>query len=107
MIFYFLNLLFLIFLLEKIFLLRRYNIKQLAENTVPVAAAVYENDMYVGKDFSLETASLIKGAKTWITSEYEHNGLRANGEKIFLALYEMLYPKEETPTQNANTEVTK
>lgn len=62
--------------------------------------------MYVGKDLSLETASLIKGAKTWVTSEYEHNGLRSAGEKIFLQLYEMLYPKETTQNDKETPEST-
>ncbi|GAA3948419.1 alpha/beta fold hydrolase [Microbacterium soli] len=41
------------------------------------AAAVYVNDVYVPLEFSLETARLLPGVTPWVTSEYEHNGLRA------------------------------
>ena len=30
----------------------------------------------------METARLIKGLRPWITNEYEHNGLRADGERV-------------------------
>ena len=68
---------------------RLYDRKMLAKNTVPVAAAVYYNDMFVEREYSLETASAIHGAKTWVTNEYEHNGLRADGERILDRLLEM------------------
>lgn len=59
-----------------------YDPERLRRNTVRVAAAVYQNDMYVPAEFSLETAREIRGIRTWVTPEYEHNGLRADGEKI-------------------------
>ena len=60
---------------------RLYDVERLRENEVPVAAAVYENDMYVEREFSLETAATI-GAKAWVTSQYEHDGLRTWGEEV-------------------------
>nr|WP_309240026.1 alpha/beta fold hydrolase [Actinomadura sp. J1-007] len=57
-----------------------YDPDTLAANTVPVAAAVYYDDMYVDRDFSLETARVIPGCRTWITSEHAHNGLSADPE---------------------------
>lgn len=59
-----------------------YDLKALTCNTVPVAAALYFNDMYVDLAYSLETVAQVPGVRTWITSEYEHNGLRADGERI-------------------------
>lgn len=59
-----------------------YDIEKLQQNTVPVAAAVYSNDMYVERQFSEETAALVPNLRTWVTSEYEHNGLRMDGEHI-------------------------
>ena len=50
--------------------------ERLAAAEVPVAAAVYHDDAYVPLEFSLETASLLPDCRTWVTSEYEHNGLR-------------------------------
>ncbi len=50
--------------------------ERLAQADVPVAAAVYHADAYVPLEFSLETAALLPDCRTWVTSEYEHNGLR-------------------------------
>ena len=66
-----------------------YDGDALNENEVPVAAAVYENDMYVEREYSIETADAIRGAKVWRTAEYEHNGLRADGPKILERLLAM------------------
>ncbi|MCA0253430.1 MAG: alpha/beta hydrolase [Actinobacteria bacterium] len=49
---------------------------KLAQADVPVAAAVYAGDAYVPLDYSLETAALLPDCRAWVTSEYEHNGLR-------------------------------
>jgi pimeloyl-ACP methyl ester carboxylesterase len=49
---------------------------------VPVAAAVYYDDAYVPREFSLGTASLLPDATCWVTSEYQHNGLRASGSGV-------------------------
>lgn len=61
---------------------RLYDRVALAENTVPVAALIYAGDMYVERDFSEETAAQVGGMRTWLTSEYEHNGLRVDGGRI-------------------------
>ena len=66
-----------------------YNAEQLAKNTVPMAAATYVNDMFVEFDFSRETLKAIPNSKAWMTSEYEHNGLRVDGEKILSTLISM------------------
>jgi len=62
---------------------RLYDADRLAANEVPAAAAIYVDDMYVERSFSEETAALVRGLKPWITNEYEHNGLRADGARIF------------------------
>lgn len=54
--------------------------------TTPGAAAVYARDVFVPMSTSLETAALIPGLRTWITSEYEHDGSRASGGKVFTRL---------------------
>jgi pimeloyl-ACP methyl ester carboxylesterase len=61
---------------------RLYDPERLRANTVPVAAAIYTGDMYVERAFSERTAAVIRGLRPWITSEYEHNGLRADGDRI-------------------------
>lgn len=52
-----------------------YDLDRLAANTVPVAAAIYFDDMYVDRDASLSTAAAIGGLRPWITNEYVHDGL--------------------------------
>ncbi len=59
-----------------------YDEEVLANNKVPVSCAVYADDMFVEMDFSRETLAHIPNSKAWITNEYEHNGLRADGERI-------------------------
>jgi len=69
---------------------RLYDPQQLAANEVPVAASIYINDMYVESAFSMETAGQIRGLKPWITNEYEHNGLRADGERVLGRLIDLV-----------------
>jgi pimeloyl-ACP methyl ester carboxylesterase len=69
---------------------RLYDIPTLQANTVPCAASIYYNDMYVERTYSEETARTIRGIKTWVTSEYEHNALRADGEKVLGHLMALL-----------------
>ncbi|WP_260260516.1 alpha/beta hydrolase [Vibrio intestinalis] len=66
-----------------------YDPAQLANNKVPVSCAVYADDMFVEMDFSRETLAMVPNAKAWITNEYEHNGLRADGEHILDKLIAM------------------
>ncbi len=51
---------------------------RLAANEVPVAAAVYFDDLYVDAGLSLDTAGRIGNLQAWVTNEYEHDGLRAS-----------------------------
>lgn len=60
-----------------------YDLNTLASNQVPVAAAIYSEDMFVEMNYSLETAKQVGELKYWLTSEYEHNGIRMDGEHIF------------------------
>ncbi|MER7639901.1 alpha/beta fold hydrolase [Streptomyces sp. NPDC126522] len=59
-----------------------YDPARLAANEVPVAAAVYHDDMYVEATHSLETARAIRGLRTWVTDEFEHDGVRAGGPRV-------------------------
>lgn len=68
-----------------------YDKSVLQANTVPCAAAIYCNDMYVERTFSEETARNIGGIKLWVTNEYEHDGLRADGERVLGHLISMLH----------------
>jgi len=70
---------------------RLYDSATLQKTTAPCAAAVYYNDMYVDRVHSEQTASNIAGIKLWVTSQYEHNGLRADGEAVLGRLLDMLH----------------
>jgi pimeloyl-ACP methyl ester carboxylesterase len=61
---------------------RLYDAARLAANDIPVAAAVYFNDMYVPAEFSVPTAGAIRGLRAWVTSEYEHNGLNVGNGAV-------------------------
>jgi pimeloyl-ACP methyl ester carboxylesterase len=67
-----------------------YDPDVLAANEVPSAAAIYTEDMYVEREFSEETAARVHGMRTWVTSEYDHNGLRADGARIVGRLLDLV-----------------
>jgi pimeloyl-ACP methyl ester carboxylesterase len=68
---------------------RLYDPDRLAANEVPLAAAIYANDMYVPRELSEVTAARVRGLRPWLTDEYEHNGLRADGERIVSRLLDL------------------
>ncbi|MCC3269276.1 alpha/beta hydrolase [Arthrobacter gengyunqii] len=67
-----------------------YDTAQLALNTVPVAAAVYTDDIYVDRDLSLETAGMVKGLQVWESADFHHDGITDDGEGIFNRLLAMV-----------------
>jgi len=69
---------------------RLYDADRLARNEVPVAATVYVDDVYVERSFAEETVHGFRGLRAWITNEYAHNGLRADGERILGRLIDMV-----------------
>ncbi|MCP3914526.1 MAG: alpha/beta fold hydrolase [bacterium] len=68
-----------------------YDQDALARSEVPCAAAIYANDMYVDRAFSEETAARIGALRPWLTDEYEHNGLRADGARVLGRLLDMVH----------------
>jgi pimeloyl-ACP methyl ester carboxylesterase len=68
-----------------------YDPTRLAANEVPVAAAVYYDDMYVDRELSMQTAQAIGGLRTWVTSEYEHDGLRVSDGAVLDRLIGMCH----------------
>ncbi|BCW58846.1 alpha/beta hydrolase [Arthrobacter sp. StoSoilB20] len=67
-----------------------YDPERLAANTVPVAAAVYKDDIYVDHDLSLETAAAVRGLQPWVTADFHHDGIGEDGEGIFARLLGMV-----------------
>jgi pimeloyl-ACP methyl ester carboxylesterase len=68
-----------------------YDAGQLARTEVPVAAAVYADDMYVPAELSLQTAAAIRGLRAWVTNEYEHDGLRVSNGAVLDRLIAMAH----------------
>ena len=69
---------------------RLYDPQMLSRNAVPVAALAYAEDMYVARAFSEETAQHIGNLRLWLTNEYQHSGLRDDGERILGRLLELV-----------------
>jgi pimeloyl-ACP methyl ester carboxylesterase len=59
-----------------------YDHDQLAVNKVPVAAAVYHDDMYVEYAYSMETVARVGACEAWVTNEYSHDGLRSDARVL-------------------------
>jgi hypothetical protein len=62
---------------------------RLAGNEVPVAAVIYHDDIYVPVELSLRTAAAIGNLRPWVTSEWEHDGIRSSGDEVFARLREL------------------
>ena len=67
-----------------------YDPQRLAENDVPAAAAIYAEDPYVEREFSEQTAAAIRGLRPWVTNEYDHDALRADGERVLGRLLDLV-----------------
>ncbi|MBH1937336.1 alpha/beta fold hydrolase [Streptomyces sp. AV19] len=66
-----------------------YDPARLAANDVPVAAVVYHDDIYVDAELSLRTAREVGSVRTWVTNEWEHDGIRADGERVLSRLMDL------------------
>lgn len=62
----------------------------LAENEVPVAAWIYQPDMFVPAELSEETAAQIRGAVVLRSAHYHHDALRTKGNIVVPALFAAL-----------------
>ena len=69
---------------------RMFDPEQLRHNEVPVAATIYTQDLFVERTFAEETARAIRGLRPWITNEFEHDGLRAGGERVLGRLIDLV-----------------
>lgn len=62
----------------------------LLHNEVPVAAASYVHDQYVDFELTMEAKQNIRGVEQYITTEFFHNGLRDDPEKVISKLLRLL-----------------
>ncbi|TDO33533.1 proline iminopeptidase [Kribbella sp. VKM Ac-2527] len=65
-----------------------YDLERLAANEVPVAAAVYFDDMYVDSGLQLDTAARVGNLQAWVTNEYEHDGIQS--DRVFQHLTDLV-----------------
>jgi hypothetical protein len=68
---------------------RLYDEDVLRRNDVKVAAAVYVDDPYVESGLSMETVNQVRGMRAWLTNEYLHNAIRADGDRVLGYLFDM------------------
>jgi hypothetical protein len=66
-----------------------YDTERLAANDVPVFAAVYFDDMYVDSGLQLETARQVGNVRTYVTNEFEHDGIVADPTRVIGRLMDM------------------
>ncbi len=66
-----------------------YDTDVLARNEVPAAAVVYSEDPYVERAYSELTAAEVPKLRLWLTSEYDHDGLRKDPERVLGRLLDL------------------
>jgi hypothetical protein len=66
-----------------------YDRERPAANRVPVTAVVHHDDMYCDAQLSLRTAREVGAVRTWVTNEWEHDGVAASGDAVLSRLTEM------------------
>lgn len=67
-----------------------YDLNRLRNNKVPVAAALYDTDLYVSRELSLRTATQIGDLRLWHTADHQHDGLRVSDGEVLSRLLELL-----------------
>lgn len=65
-----------------------YDLARLKDNDVPLAAAVYFDDMYVDAPMQLDTLSRVGNSQSWVTNEFEHDGIGSG--RTFTRLRELV-----------------
>lgn len=67
-----------------------YDLEQLAQNTVPVAALVYTDDVFVERNLSLASAEQVASLQVWESDQWHHDGIGEAGAEIFKRLHGMI-----------------
>lgn len=65
-----------------------YDPRRLADNDVPLAAAVYFDDVFVDEGLQRGTLARLGNSRAWVTSEFEHDGIGSG--RVFTHLREMV-----------------
>lgn len=67
-----------------------YDVDQLGRNTVPVAALVYTDDVFVERNLSMASAEQVANLQVWESDQWHHDGISEAGAEIFRGLHSML-----------------
>lgn len=67
-----------------------YDLEQLHENTVPVAALVYTDDVFVERNLSMASAERVANLQVWESDQWHHDGIGQAGAEIFKGLHSMI-----------------
>lgn len=67
-----------------------YDPANLAATPATAAAAVYLDDVFVPFAYSMNTAEMLRDARTLVTNRFQHDGLRVDGASIISELDRML-----------------
>lgn len=71
-----------------------YDLEQLANNEVPVAALVYTDDVFVERQLSRTSADKVANLHVWESDRWHHDGIGQDGAEIFRTLHDMMQPNE-------------
>jgi len=76
-----------------------YDSDMLRNTSVPVAAAVYYEDMFVERALSEETANLLgEKCKVWVSNEFQHSALGDSGARVLSMLMKMANGEANVPS---------
>lgn len=67
-----------------------YDLDQLAKNSVPVAALVYTDDVFVERNLSFASAQQVNNLQIWESDAWHHDGIGEAGAEIFRHLHDMI-----------------
>lgn len=67
-----------------------YDLEQLHQNTVPVAALVYTDDVFVERNLSMASAQQVANLQVWESDQWHHDGIGEAGAEIFKRLHSMI-----------------
>lgn len=67
-----------------------YDLQQLSANTVPVAALVYADDVFVDRELSVAAAKQVANLEVWESDAWHHDGIAQAGAEIFQRLHGMI-----------------
>ena len=60
-----------------------YDINNLGKSDAECGALMSYDDIYVEREFSEDTAAMLRSCRLWVSNEFQHSGLHDDGERVF------------------------